>query len=230
LKIENLQPTLVVLKAWQGKPLNFSTLGKELGISYKAVQTRLRCLAESQLVWLLKPLPLKGRKSPKLYLTETGECLWAGGPQNWCRGARIAPQSPALEFRSRMIRAVCSLETARSRASTFWYYGGYGKTHVELIIQTHLKRIGFVFLEENRLSRWCWSYCRKVFRQDIIQAAFVLYPGRRIFYAADRVVALPTGEFLENYRRWLNACLGSSRKLLQRMVREYNREYAHLLP
>jgi hypothetical protein len=128
-----------------------------------------------------------------------------------------------------MIRTIRTLETARHKNSTFWYYGGYGKNHVELIVQTARKRIGFVFLEENRFNRWSWSYCRRVFRRGIIQGAFVLYPGRRIFFAADRMVVLPVAEFLEHYRRWMNACLGSSRTLLIQMVRTYNTANAQLL-
>lgn len=125
-----------------------------------------------------------------------------------------------------MIRTVCSLETARNPRSTYWYYGGYGKTHVELIAQTALKRIGFVFLQDCRFNRWCWSYCKRIYLKGIIQGGFVLYPGRRIFFAAERLVALPSGEFFKHYRRWLNACLGSSRKLLLRMVRDYNSAHA----
>jgi hypothetical protein len=131
-----------------------------------------------------------------------------------------------IRFRSRMIRTVCRLEGARRRSSTFWYYGGYGKNHVELIVQTAVKRVGFVFLEENRFNRWCWSYCKRIFRQGIIQGAFVLYPGHRIFFAADRILIIPREEFFKNYRRWMSACLGSSRKLLIRMVRSYNTDHA----
>jgi hypothetical protein len=128
-----------------------------------------------------------------------------------------------------MIRRVRDLEATRHRSSTFWYYGGYGKTHVELIVQTAVKRIGLVFLDQNRLSRWCWSYCKRVFNQGILQGAFVLYPGHRIFFAADRIVVLPAEEFCSRYRRWMNACLGSSRKLLLRMVRTYNTTHAEHL-
>jgi hypothetical protein len=83
-----------------------------------------------------------------------------------------------------------------------------------------------VFLAENRFNRWCWSYCKRIFKQGVIQGAFVLYPGHRIFYAADRMVVIPREEFFKNYRRWMCACLGASRKLLTRMVRSYNTDHA----
>jgi hypothetical protein len=145
----------------------------------------------------------------------------------------MTPGRPApkeVRFLLRMVRTIRRLETARNPCSTFCYYGGYGKTHVELIVQTAVKRIGFVFLQDLHLSRWCWSYCRRVFRLGIIQGGFVLYPGRRIFFVADRLVAVPTDEFFRYYRRWMNACLGSSRKLLLRMVRAYNNAHARDLP
>lgn len=261
LKGDKISETLAVLESWQGIPLNYSKMGKQLNISCSAAKARVHDLVQSRIIWLLLPLQVRDkstskrtRKSPKLYFTKAGEALLPAAVVPGRSTQRISkPQTATqlhgrsrlalrplalkqadapsiLQFRIRMIRKICSLEAARNPSSTFWYYGGYGKTHVELIIQTSLKRIGFVFLPENLLSRWCWSYCRRVFRQDIIQAAFVLYPGHRIFYVSDRLVALPTGEFFKNYRRWLNACLGSSRKLLQRMVREYNDQHAHHLP
>jgi hypothetical protein len=223
VKIEDLNSTWSILADWHGKPLNYSTLGKQLGVSYKSVQSRIRCLAENKLIWLLHPLPAekaayshRGRKSPKLYLTASTQ----------------SPGTPAEEvrFRSRMINTVRAHEAARNPSSTFWYYGGYGKTHVELIIQTAFKRIGFVFLQQPHPNRWCWSYCKRVLARDIIQGGFVLYPGRRIFFAERRLVILPSGEFLKSYRRWMNACLGSSRKYLLRLVREYNSMHAELLP
>ncbi len=216
---ESLRRTLLVVAAWEGMPLNYSTIGKQLDITCPAAKARVQYLAEAHLVWLLHPLEAsaagKSRKSPKLYLNGSAGSLLPAGREK--------------QFRSRMIRTVRNLEAARHASSRFWYYGGYGKTHVELIVQTALKRIGFVFLEENRLSRWCWSYCKRVFKQGVIQGAFVLYPGHRIFFAADRLVILPTEEFCKHYSRWMNACLGSSRKLLLRMVRTYNNTHAQHL-
>jgi hypothetical protein len=218
---ESLRQTLMIVAAWEGMPLNYSTIGKQLNISCPAAKARVQHLVEARKVWLLYPVEAsaagKSRKSPKLYLDGSARSLLP---------ATGTHEGSEIRFRSRMIRTIRNLEAARSRSSTFWYYGGYGKTHVELIAQTALKRIGFVFLEENHLSRWCWSYCKRVFKQGIIQAAFVLYPGHRIFFAADRLVVLPTEEFCNHYRRWMNACLGSSRKLLLRMVRTYNTTHA----
>ncbi len=223
MKIEDLNPTLSILADWHGKPLNYSILGKELGVSSKSAQIRIRCLVENKLIWLLHPLPTelitsshRVRKSPKLYLT----------------GSTQSPGYLAeeVQFRSRMIKTVCSHEAARNPSSKFWYYGGYGKTHIELVVQTPSKRIGFVFLRESHPNRWCWSYCKRVLARNIVQGGFVLYSGRRIFFVARRLVILPTREFLHHYRRWMNACLGSSRKLLLRLVREYNRVHAELLP
>jgi hypothetical protein len=216
---ESLRQTLLVVAAWEGMPLNYSTIGKQLDITCPEAKARVQYLAEARLVWLLHPLEAraagKSRKSPKLYLNASA--------------ASLLPASREKQFRSRMIRTVRNLEAVRHASSRFWYYGGYGKTHVELIAQTALKRIGFVFLEENRLSRWCWSYCKRVFKQGVIQGAFVLYPGHRIFFAADRLVVLPTEEFCQHYSRWMNTCLGSSRKLLLRMVRTYNNTHAQHL-
>lgn len=223
MKIEDLNPTLSILAKWHGQTLNCSTLGKELGVSYKSAQNRVRCLAEMNLIWLLYPLPAeaatsthRARKSPKLYLTGSAPCS--------------GPLAEEVRFRSRMIKTICTHEAARNPSSKFWYYGGYGKTHIELIVQTASKRLGFVFLQEPRPNRWCWSYCKRVLARDIVQGGFVLYPGRRIFFAARRLVILPTGEFLKSYRRWMNACLGSSRKLLLQLVREYNTMHAEVLP
>ena len=213
---ESLKKTLLVVSAWEGMPLNYTTIGRQLDISCPAAKARVQQLVEARIAWLLYPLEVpnakKTRKSPKLYLN-----------------ASAGPGQREIRFRSRMIQTVCNLETSRNPSSTFWYYGGYGKTHVELIAQTALKRIGFVFLEDNRLSRRLWSYCRRVFRRGIIQEAFVLYPGHRIFFAADRLVVLPAEELCKHYRRWMNACLGSSQKLLLRMVRTYNAAHAQHL-
>jgi hypothetical protein len=212
--------TVAVAAVWEGRPLNYTRMSTQLCISGKAARARVRQLADAGGIWLLNPLAAstlpasctgaKLRKTPKLYL----------------RTARGGTGNP---FRSRMIRKVCRLEIERRRCSTFWYYGGYGRTHVELIIQTARKRIGFVFLEKNRFNRRSWSYCRRIFRQGIIQGAFVLYPGHRIFFVADRIVVLPREEFFNFYRRWMNACLGSSRKLLLGLVRSYNTTHSQYL-
>jgi hypothetical protein len=224
---KSLKETLALAAAWEGMPLNFSAIGKQLGLACPAAKARVQKLAEARMIWLLPALEAtpagrppgraKVRKSPKLYLRESAWRL-VGPPGT--------AADPEILFRGRMIRRVCSLETARSRSSTFWYYGRYGGTHVQLITQTGVKRIGFVFLRENRFNRWCWSYCKRIFSQGIIQGAFVLYPGHRIFFAADRLVAVPAGEFFGNYRPWMNACLGASHKLLLRMVRSYNSAHA----
>jgi hypothetical protein len=221
---DSVKQTLAVAAAWEGKPLNYSSIGKQLGITCPAAKARVQRLAGAGLVWLLDPLAAKpagkSRKSPKLYVERPARPLLPL--------AGLSGQEEDL-FLGGMIRTVRTLETARYKNSKFWYYGGYGKNHVELIVQTALKRIGFVFLEENRFTRWSWSYCRRVLRRGIIQGAFVLYPGHRIFFAADRMVILPDAEFCEHYRRWMNACLGSSRKLLKDMVRTYNTANAQLL-
>jgi hypothetical protein len=218
--------TLAVAAAWEGKPLNYARMSRQMRVSGKAARARVQQLADAGLIWLLNPLdasslpaPCAGakvRKSPKLYLRRGG----GGGEEGGGTG------NP---FRSRMVRTVCRLEIERRRSSTFWYYGGYGSTHVELIIQTARKRIGFVFLEENRFNRWSWSYCRRILRQGIIQGAFVLYPGHRVFFVAHRMVVLPREEIFRFYGRWINACLGSSRKLLLRLVRSYNTSHAEHL-
>jgi hypothetical protein len=200
-------------------PLNFATIGKQLNISGPAAKARVLDLVRAGQAWLLPPLQLAARKAPKLYLTEAAASLLSSLPGQACGPP---PGAPETVFRGRMIRTVCSLETGRSRSSTFWYYGGYGKTHVELVVQTPLRRIGFVFLKETRLSRWCWSYCRGALKKGILQGAFVLYQRPRIFFSADRMVVLPAIEFFQRYRPWMNACLGSSRRLLLRLVREYN--------
>ena len=252
----SLKQTLLVVSAWEGSPVNYSMIGKQLGITCPAAKARLQKLVEVRAVWLLHPLethprriPAAGaagaagaadaaraagaagkiRKSPKLYLNASARSLISTTVTPGDSRGRPAAV-PSILFRSRMIRTVCTLESARRRSSSFWYYGGYGKNHVELIIQTAVKRIGFVFLEENRFNRWSWSYCKRIFRQGIIQAAFVLYPGHRIFFVADRIVVLPVEEFCTRYRPWMNACLGSSRKLLLRMVRTYNTANAGHLP
>jgi len=217
---ESLRETLAVVATWQGVPLNFSTIGKQLNISCPAAKARVLNVVEADIAWLLNPLPAsidsRARKSPKLYLT--------GSTQS------PGPLAEEVRFRSRMIKTVCAHEAARNPSSKFWYYGGYGKTHIELVVQTPSKRIGFVFLQEPHPNRWCWSYCKRVLARDVVQGGFVLYPGRRIFFAARRLVILPTGEFLKYYRQWMNACLGSSRKLLLRLVREYNSVHAEQLP
>jgi hypothetical protein len=242
---KSLKETLAVIASWQGVPLNYSRIGAELNISCSSAKARLQCLVQARIAVLLPPLEgvpaeNKTRKSPKLYLTKPALSLVSPkklpGQSALTRREGRPAATPGtagpeeVRFRGRMIRAVCRLETARNPRSTFWYYGGYGKTHVELIVQTAVKRIGFVFLQDLRLSRWCWSYCRRVFRQGIIQGAFVLYPGRRVFFAADRLVVVPADEFFRYYRRWMNACLGSSRKLLLRMARAYNSAHAQDLP
>ena len=232
--------TLSVAAAWEGVPLNFTTIGKQLNISAVAAKARVQQLADARVLRLLHPLEAGGagnsRKSPKLYINSSAAPLLCEPARRGTlsgtlrRALRDRPAlSPHMLSRSRMIRRICELEAARNRSSTFWYYGGYGKTHVELIVQTPLKRIGLVFLEENRFNRWSWSYCKRVFMRGIIQGAFVLYPGHRIFFAADRLVILPAEEFCGHYSRWMNACLGSSRKLLLRMVRSYNTAHARLL-
>jgi hypothetical protein len=221
---KSLRRTLRVVGAWEGMPLNYSKIGKQLGISCPSAKARVRQLVEARIAWLLHPLEVrddqKARKSPKLYLNASAGALLP---------AEAARAQGGIRFRSRMIRTVRSLESARHPSSSYWYYGGYGKTHVELIVQTATKRIGFVFIDGNRLSRRFWSYCRRVLRRGIIQGAFVLYPGHRILFAADRLVILPAEEFCKHYRRWMNACLGSSRKLLLSMVRAYNTVHARHL-
>jgi len=219
MPIENTDPILAVLSRWQGRPLNFSTLAGQLGISCRSARSRIRALADQGRILLLQPLPagtgrLSGRahKSPKLYLGAS------------TRRSCLPPAEAAeLRVRTRLIGTLRRLESVRYPHSTFWYHGGYGKNHVELIVQRSKRRIGFVFARDDHLSRWCWSYCRRVLAGGLIHGAFVLYPGRRAFFAAARLVAVPTAEFLQHYGSWMDANLHSCRDALVSMVRHYNR-------
>ena len=230
MSMNTVREILSVVSAWQGMPLNYATIGKQLNITDVVAKNRIEQLAEARIILLLRRLKpaqapeglsrAKVRESPKVYLAESARTILSTG---------AIPTDPEIRFRSRMIRTVCALESARRPSSTFRYYGGCGKNHLELIVQTAVKRIGFVFLEENRFNRWSWSYCKRIFRRSIIQGAFVLYPGHRIFFAAERMVVLPTEELCSHYRAWMNTCLGSSRKLLLAKVRAYNATHAGYL-
>ena len=222
MPVENTDATLAAVAQWQGRPLNFSTLAGQLGISCKSARNRILALADEGRILLLHPLPAgaslpagRCRRSPKLYL---GASIRHSGPP--------AAEAAELRFRTRMIGTLRRVELERHPHSTFWYFGGYGRNHVELIVQRRGGRIGFVFVEHNRLTRRYWSYCRRALAGGLIQGGFVLYPGSRIFFAASRLVAVPAGEFLRHYSRWMNACLHCSRDMLLSMVRRYNRANA----
>ena len=68
---ESLKQTLEILAAWEGMPLNYSLIGKQLGISCPAAKALIQRLVEARVIWLLYPLEAtatsaagKSRKSP----------------------------------------------------------------------------------------------------------------------------------------------------------------------
>jgi len=226
--VEELQPTIAVLSAWQGKPLNYATLGRELCISASAAKKRVSSLAEAEIIRLLDPLPSERRhtcKSPKLYFVPaTDSPQPPGRPPELavCAMRAVRAARAALPFQARMIAAICRMERDLRPDSRFFYHGGYGKRHVELIVEAGAKRIGFIFVPQSPNSRRCWSHLKRAQAQDIIQAGFVLYPGRRIFFASSRLTIVPAAEFLAHYDRWIDACLRSRSTCLQRLARRYN--------
>ena len=96
-----LRNTVAVAAAWEGKPLNYTRMSRQLLVSGKAARARMQQLADAGMIWLLNPLDTsslpascstaKVRKSPKLYLREA-------------QAGSVRP------FRSRMVRTVCHLE------------------------------------------------------------------------------------------------------------------------
>ncbi len=205
MRIEQVETTLAVLAEWHGRPLSFAAIGKRLAVSGQAVRSRIVELEESGLVWLLPPLPaagpLRARKTPKLYVSTLSG-------------------SPAAV--SNLIGAVCKKESSGNPSGSAWYFGGYGTGQVELVVQRGESRIGFTFLQEKLPGRRCFGYLKRVLANDIIQAAFALYPGRWSFFAAPRLVVLPAKELLDHYSRWTSACLRRSPQALHRLVRKYN--------
>ena len=74
LKGDRIGEILGILESWQGIPLNYSKIGKQLNISSPAAKARVQNLMDSRIIWLLLPLQIEGkstskriRKSPKLY-------------------------------------------------------------------------------------------------------------------------------------------------------------------
>ncbi len=205
MRSDHIETTLAALAEWHGRPLSVAAVGKRLAVSGRVVRSRIAELEEAGLLWLLPPLPaagaLRARKTPKLYL-------------NALSG------SPAAE--SNLLRAVCRKESSRNPPGSTWYFGGYGVGQVELVVQRGKRRIGFTFLQEKLPGRRCFGYLKRVLSNDIIQAAFALYPGRWSFFAAPRLVVLPASELLDRYSRWTSACLQRSPQALHRLVRRYN--------
>jgi hypothetical protein len=44
---------------------------------------------------------------------------------------------------------------------------------------------------------------KKCIRAKTLEFGFVLYPGERVFFAARQVIAIPVGDFLDDYASWL---------------------------
>jgi DNA-binding Lrp family transcriptional regulator len=197
-----VQTIETALSRYNGKPLNYSMLARHLGISYHTVKRRIEELQELGFLRLLYCFPkareAHGRRAPMLFMKTN------------------------LDFRTRLIEQIIACEKVRSSSSSFGYFQTYSGGHIDLILNTPRKRIGFIFSDSPYPIQHTWICLRRLCRRGWIDYGFVLYTGRRSFFPARKMVALPVGAFIPRYNRWLESVENLAHREILKMVRRWN--------
>ena len=112
---------------------------------------------------------------------------------------------PELRYRSEMIEHLLARERARCPTTRSGYCATRAAAHPALVFFTPRANIGFEFPYVDHPGRRCWSGLNKGVRDGALDFGFVVYPGKRAFFGARGIVAVPDGQLLAEYCPWLNA-------------------------
>jgi hypothetical protein len=212
IPLRELASTLRAVGALNGRPLNYSGLGRLLGVSsYKAHQ-RVLALERQGVLRLLPAFSclchpkLANNKRvchrAILYLRDASGCApFLHKPDVTVRSC----VQQELQFRTSMIEQIIQREQARQPWSRFWYFGTTSSLYVPLLIATPAGRVGFQFSADSFPRRRRFSGLARAWRWNVIRRGFLLYPGSRAFFAARGVLAVPAHDFLGVYREWMEA-------------------------
>jgi len=177
-------------------------LARHLGISYHTVKRRIEKLEKVGFLHLLHCFP---------------EARQAHG-----RTAPMLCMKTNLDFRMRLIEQIIACEKVRSSSSSFGYFQTYSGGHIDLILNTPCKKIGFILSDSLFPIQHTWICLRRLCRRGWIDYGFVLYTGRRSFFPARKMVALPVDAFIPRYNHWLESVENLAHRNILKMARRWN--------
>ncbi len=230
IDVDDVKPTLKVLSLNQGCRVNFSTLGRALGISHPTLRGRIKTLVDNGIIRLLHPLPKdllpEGQHrarpaAPVLFIREAALLLPILGIED---GADL-PDSVLGDhiFAGFMLERIIAAERRIHPDSCYYYYGGYYSTPVDLMIVRFDVRIGLVFRLKYSLRGADWRCLKAARKNDLISRGFALYAGLRGYSGVRDILTVNGLYFLEDYD-FLTDLAQKRCPLLMRVARN-NRKY-----
>ncbi len=217
--------TLKTVALNHGKALNRSHFGRSMGVSYHTADRRIRALEEVNLVRRLLPLPVNSDKrlvkAPEIFVCNTGLLNRLLGIYSW-ENLLISPQREQI-FAGYILEEIMTRARRTGRKVRAFYYGGFGSPKIDLVIDRHGERTGIVFKFETLLSKRDWLFLRHTLREKVIKNGYVLYAGKRYFFASRGILALPGPCFIDGYYAWMKDKL--SLRDLHEAVSHFNRNF-----
>lgn len=151
-KIKSFRDFIFLLAARCSQILNCQSLASDLGVSVPAVQSWIKILEASQVIYLLRPyyanLGSRVVKSPKVYFIDTGLVSYIMGSrtkQNLFHG----PQAGAL-FENFVIQEILKFYSNRGERAPVYYYRTNNELEVDCVIE---QKGGGLFPVEIKLSK-----------------------------------------------------------------------------
>ena len=192
---ETLRRFWTMLAHSHGQVLNLSRLASSLGVSSTAVRHYIDILCDTFMVRRLQPyLPNIGKrlvKSPKVYLLDTGllHTLLSLGNIQEILGHPIVGSS----WEGFAMETVIRHRQADSRECFFW--ATHNGAELDLMIDKGGRRVGYEFKRTSApgTTKSMHSALESLELDELV----VVYPGDKIFPLADRVVAKPLVEIIQ---------------------------------
>jgi hypothetical protein len=185
------------IAAWHGRPLNYASLSRRLGMTRRRLVAEVEQLRRARVVRLLPAVGdqtgKRGIQAPVLYLRTPSDLPF------------LPPLSAQLLFRGALIEHLIVREELRCPSSRAGHASTRAATHAALVLATPRARVGFQFPVEPVPSRWRWTGLKKCIRAGSLDFGYVLYPGRRVFFTYRGLVTVPVGDFLDDYAAWMEA-------------------------
>jgi predicted AAA+ superfamily ATPase len=179
--------------------LNYSNLGRALGLSYHTVQNLLDLLEGHFLVRRLAPfhanLGKRLVRAAKVYIRDSGLLHHLLGVSS----AEALLTSPARgnSFEGFMVEQVIALERLQRPASQFWFLRAHTGMEIDLIIDRGTSRLGLEFKAGVAVEPRDWAHLRSGIDSGIIQRGCVVYHGARAFDASPGIRVLPAVRLLQ---------------------------------
>jgi hypothetical protein len=196
-----LSETLRAAEEQHGRTINYTKLGRWMGLSRQAARKRIQRLAENGHVILLPafgtPYSVRSVKKSRIFV---------------CRGHEEGS----------LVERIVWIERLLNPESRFFHFTSCYGPAVDLIVERGHYRFGIVTCRKILFGRRHMRALRSFLRSEILHRGFVLGPERRGYFAGRGMIALPPDHFMSAYMSW-TAGRACTRKLLN-LVRSVNRE------